>query len=144
MGASAINEMPVTLRDGAMSLNGQPMRLALPGVADGAYTLAIRPDGLQAAQDQPADLTLPVTQVEFTGHEIGLRLSGQELGLARCACSCGPNALPASRRAAPLASAWRFAFRRRPRCCSMRPVGGSTAPMATTAETSEVRHAVLA
>ncbi len=80
VGTTAINEMPVEIRSGAVLVNGSPLQLRLSGIPDGAYRLAIRPERLQPAIKGMGDFSLPVEQVEFTGNEVGIRCNGAEIG----------------------------------------------------------------
>ena len=80
VGTSAINEMSATIKGGAISVNGQSLRLRLAGIADGTYQLAVRPERLHPAEHGAGDFSLPVEQVEFTGNEVGIRCNGGEIG----------------------------------------------------------------
>ncbi|MCJ8521426.1 multiple sugar transport system ATP-binding protein [Pseudorhizobium tarimense] len=80
VGATAINEMPALVRRGSVSLNRQVLEMTLPGLADGEYQLAVRPERLHPAEGGNADFSLPVEQVEFTGNEVGIRCNGAEIG----------------------------------------------------------------
>ncbi len=80
VGATAINEMLVMIRGGAVSVNGRPLKLTLAGLVDGEYLLAIRPERLHPAEDGLGDISLPVEQVEFIGNEVDIRCNGSEIG----------------------------------------------------------------
>lgn len=79
VGTAAINEMPATIKGGAVSVNGRPLRLLLPGIADGTYQLAVRPERLHPVEAGDGDFSLPVQQIEFTGNEVGIRCDGAEI-----------------------------------------------------------------
>lgn len=80
VGTTAINEMPATIKEGVVSVNGRPLRLRLSGIANGTYQLVFRPERLHPAEDGTGDFSLPVQQVEFTGNEVGIRCDGAEIG----------------------------------------------------------------
>ena len=80
VGTTAINEIPVRIREGTVLINHRPTRLQMKGAADGQYKLAIRPEALEPAAEGKGDFSLPVAQVEFAGSEIGIRCDGRELG----------------------------------------------------------------
>jgi multiple sugar transport system ATP-binding protein len=80
VGMTAINEIPVRIRSGNALLNDQPLRLKLRTVADGDYTLSIRPEALEPVSDGSGDFALPIAQVEFAGNEVGIRCDGTEIG----------------------------------------------------------------
>jgi multiple sugar transport system ATP-binding protein len=80
VGTTAINEMPAQILDGAVSVNGRPLQLTLPGIPDGTYQLAVRPERLEPAADGFGDFSLPVQQIEFIGNEVGIRCDGAEIG----------------------------------------------------------------
>lgn len=79
VGSSAINEISVQARAGDFAVAGARLNLSAPGLADGTYTLAVRPEALHLEQITP-DFELPVAQVEFTGAEVGIRCHGASLG----------------------------------------------------------------
>ncbi|KQS75623.1 glycerol-3-phosphate ABC transporter ATP-binding protein [Rhizobium sp. Leaf384] len=80
VGATAINEMPATVRLGAVSVNGVPLQLNVAGLPDGEYRLAVRPERLHVVDDGRHDFSLPVDQIEFTGNEVGIRCNGAQIG----------------------------------------------------------------
>lgn len=80
VGTVPINEIPVMIDKGAVLMNGRLLRLTLPGIADGSYQLAIRPERLQPVEKANADFSLPVEQVEFAGNDVGIRCNGAEIG----------------------------------------------------------------
>ncbi|NSZ20210.1 ABC transporter ATP-binding protein [Agrobacterium vitis] len=80
VGTTAINEIPVTVSKGAVSINGRALQLTLPGIADGSYQLAIRPERLHPTEDGNGDFSLRVEQVEFAGNDVGIRCNGSEIG----------------------------------------------------------------
>ncbi|MDH7803246.1 MULTISPECIES: ABC transporter ATP-binding protein [unclassified Rhizobium] len=80
VGMTAINEIPVHIHGGNVLINGQPLRLRLRNVADGTYTLSIRPEALEPISEESSDFSLPVVQVEFAGNEVGIRCDGSGIG----------------------------------------------------------------
>lgn len=79
VGATAINEMPATVKAGVVSVHGRALGLRLDGIADGTYQLAVRPERLHPAEDGAGDFSLTVQQVEFTGNEVCIRCDGTEI-----------------------------------------------------------------
>lgn len=80
VGTTAINEIPVVVSNGAVWIKERPLQLTLPGIADGSYLLAIRPERLYPAENGVGDFSLPVEQVEFAGNDVGIRCNGVEIG----------------------------------------------------------------
>lgn len=80
VGMAAINEIPVHILGGNVLINDQPLRLKLRNVADGAYTLSVRPEALEPASEGSGDFSLPIVQVEFAGNEVGIRCDGSRIG----------------------------------------------------------------
>jgi multiple sugar transport system ATP-binding protein len=80
VGTTAINELPITVSKGLALLKGRPLQLTLPGIADGSYHLAIRPERLHPTEDGDGDFSLMVEQVEFAGNDVGIRCNGTDIG----------------------------------------------------------------
>ena len=81
IGTVAINEMPVEVRGGRIQAGGRDLGLIARGAADSRYTLAIRPEAIEAVSRRDrAHFVLPIVHTEFTGSDVGLRLSGAEIG----------------------------------------------------------------
>lgn len=80
VGMTAINEMPVEIRDGSILVGGELARLRLRGVSDGFYKLAVRPEALEPVAAGTGDFALTVAQLEFAGNEVGIRCDGSNIG----------------------------------------------------------------